>query len=118
MGGGAALAEVAAGGGVVMNANAAAGNAAAGNEHFNDSIEAWEKNAINGRGPGPVISLREVKKNNALRFKLHQKWVGMHLLDKNPEAANANEPGLSDEGSAGSRARSHRDRVGVLRPNL
>ena len=42
---------------------------------FIDSVEQWEQNAIDGKGPGPRINLTDVKKNKAMTFKLQTKYV-------------------------------------------
>ena len=54
---------------------------------FKDRIEEWKQNAIDGTGTGPCLSLSEAKKNTS-RFRLQEKYKGMHFVDKDPEGDN------------------------------
>ena len=51
---------------------------------FEDRIEDWELNAIDGRGPGAVIPLGQVRRNTGLKFRLNEKYKGLFFLDKDP----------------------------------
>ena len=52
---------------------------------FEDTIEEWELNAIDGKGPGPVIPLGQVRLNNAVKFRLQEKYKGLYFIDKDPD---------------------------------
>lgn len=53
---------------------------------FNDTIEPGEQGMINGKEPGqPELSLTNVRKNNAAKSCLFEKYYNMTFLDKNPE---------------------------------
>ena len=55
---------------------------------FEDRIEDWEQNAVDGTGPGPRIPLGAVKRNRAQRFRLHEKYKDMCFVDKDPDGDN------------------------------
>ena len=48
---------------------------------FEDRVELWEVNAIDGRGVGPVIPLGQVRRNTAAKFRLHEKYKGLYFVD-------------------------------------
>ena len=52
---------------------------------FEDRIEDWELNAIDGSGPGPRIPLSQVKRNGAAKFRLQEKYKGLYFIDKDPD---------------------------------
>ena len=54
---------------------------------FDDRLEDWEKNAVDGTGPGPAIPLGVVKKNRAAKFRLQEKYQGLFFTDKDPDGA-------------------------------
>jgi hypothetical protein len=58
-------------------------------------MEPWELPAINGSGIQPKIKLVEVKSNLAAKYKLHEKYKGMHFVDRNP-MGRAEDPPLED----------------------
>ena len=62
---------------------------------FVDRMEPWELPAINGSGIQPKIKLVEVKSNLAAKYKLHEKYKGMHFVDRNP-MGRAEDPPLED----------------------
>merc|ERR1711990_1026566 len=45
-------------------------------------------NAIDGTGTGPCLSLSHAKNNKQLRFRLQDKYKGMHFVDNDPEGGN------------------------------
>ena len=51
---------------------------------FEDRVELWEANAIDGRGVGPVIPLGQVRRNTAAKFRLSEKYKGLYFVDKDP----------------------------------
>ena len=55
---------------------------------FEDKFEAWEQNAIDGTGPGPRILLGVVKRDNASRFRLQEKYKGLFFVDKDADGDN------------------------------
>ena len=55
---------------------------------FEDKFEAWEQNAIDGTGPGPRILLGVVKRDNASRFRLQEKYKGLFFVDKDADDDN------------------------------
>ena len=65
---------------------------------FHDLIEIGEQRKINGREPGEaVVPLTQLKKDNAAKSWLFEKYYKMCFLDKNPEAETAADEPLSDE---------------------
>ena len=53
---------------------------------FMDVIETGEQGKINGREPGrPAVGLTELKKDNAAKSWLFEKYYDMCFVDKNPE---------------------------------
>ena len=50
-----------------------------------DTIEGWELNAIDGKGPGPVIPLGQVRRNNGSKSRLLEKYKGLYFIDKDPD---------------------------------
>ena len=66
---------------------------------FNDYIEPLEQGRINGREPGqPTIPLTQLKKDNAAKSWLFEKYYNMCFVDKNPESCDPDYPPLPDEG--------------------
>ena len=64
---------------------------------FQDRIEVGEQGRINGKEPGqPQVSLTRLRKDNAAKSWLFEKYIHMHFVDKNPEG-NADAPPLDDE---------------------
>ena len=64
---------------------------------FQDRIEPGEKGKINGKEPGePVVTLRDLKRDNAAKSWLYEKYVHMHFVDKNPYGG-PDDPLLEDE---------------------
>ena len=59
---------------------------------FEDRIEAWEQNAIDGKGTGARINLTDVKKDKSAKFKLQEKYKDMHFVDKSPEPTDGDVP--------------------------
>ena len=59
---------------------------------FEDKMEGWELNAIDGKGPGPVIPLGQVRRNNASKFRLQEKYKGLYFVDKDPDGAHMIHP--------------------------
>ena len=51
---------------------------------FEDRIENWEMNAVDGSGPGVSIPLGQVRRDNAAKFRLQEKYKGVYFLDKDP----------------------------------
>ena len=51
---------------------------------FEDTIEPWEQPAIDGTGIDPPINLGAVRDNKKSRFRLQEKYKGLHFLDKDP----------------------------------
>ena len=49
---------------------------------FEDFIEDWERNAIDGTGPGARRPLGQVKRDTAAKFRLHEKYHGLFNVDK------------------------------------
>jgi len=65
---------------------------------FEDSIEPGEQGRINGREPGqPRVGLTVLRKDNAAKSWLFEKYYDMHFVDKNPDADEADAPPLADE---------------------
>ena len=65
---------------------------------FNDYIEPGEQARINGREPDqPAIPLTQLKKDNAAKSWLFEKYYNMCFVDKNPESEGSDAPSLSDE---------------------
>lgn len=56
---------------------------------FEDRVELWELNAIDGKGTGPVIPLGQVRRNAAAKFRLSEKYKGLYFLDKDPNGIRA-----------------------------
>ena len=54
---------------------------------FDDRIEDWELNAIDGTGPGARIRLSDVKKNKQARFRLQEKYKMLYFVDKDPDGS-------------------------------
>ena len=52
---------------------------------FEDRIEDWEMNAVDGTGPGERIPLGRVRRDAAAKFRLQEKYKGIFLLDKDPD---------------------------------
>ena len=52
---------------------------------FEDRIQDWEGNAIDGNGLGPRIPLGQVKRNHAAKFQLQEKYKGLFFIDKDPD---------------------------------
>ena len=65
---------------------------------FVDRIQGGEQEKINGNSPAgkTVMSLTELKKNNAAKSCLFHKYYNMCFVDKNPESKEGAEP-LEDE---------------------
>ena len=64
---------------------------------FHDSIQPGEQGRINGQEPGkPPVNLTELKKDNAARSWLFEKYYQVNFVDKNPEGS-ADDPPLEDE---------------------
>ena len=64
---------------------------------FQDQIEDGEQGKINGKEPGqPEVSLTRLRKDNAAKSWLFEKYIHMHFVDKNPEGL-AGDPPLDDE---------------------
>ena len=61
-----------------------------------DSIEPEEQLRINGKG-NPPVPLTELKKDNAAKSWLFEKYYDMCFVDKNPEEDNASADPLEDE---------------------
>ena len=60
---------------------------------FQDRIEDGEQGKINGREPGqPRITLSALKKSNAAKSWLFEKYFGMHFVDNNPEGNAESDP--------------------------
>ena len=59
--------------------------AAQNNRVFEDTIEDWELNAIDGKGPGPAIPLAQVRRNHASKFRLSEKYKALYFVDKDPD---------------------------------
>ena len=55
---------------------------------FEDTFEAWEQQAIDGTGPGNRIRLGAVKRDQAARFRLQEKYKGLYFVDKDPDGDN------------------------------
>ena len=55
---------------------------------FKDRFEEWEQQAIDGTGSGARIRLSVVKKDNAARFRLQEKYKGLFFVDKDPDGDN------------------------------
>ena len=55
---------------------------------FEDTFENWEQNAVDGNGPGPRISLGDVKRDKPARFRLQEKYKGLFFVDKDPDGDN------------------------------
>merc|ERR1719261_776370 len=53
---------------------------------FEYQVEDWEMNAVDGSGPGDPISLTDVKGNKAAKFRLQEKYKGLHFVHKDPNA--------------------------------
>ena len=51
---------------------------------FEDRIEDWEQKAIDGTGPGARITLGQVRRNAAAKFKLQEKYKNLYFVDKDP----------------------------------
>jgi hypothetical protein len=49
---------------------------------FEDHVEGWERNAVDGQGTGPRIPMGVVKTNKAAKFRLQEKYKGMYFVDK------------------------------------
>ena len=52
---------------------------------FEDKLEEWELNAIDGKGAGPVIPLGQVRRNTGSKFRLQEKYKGLYFIDKDPD---------------------------------
>ena len=64
---------------------------------FQDNIEPGEQGRINGREPGqPIVRLTQLKRDNAAKSWLFDKYYQMHFVDKNPEGDADDDP-LEDE---------------------
>ena len=64
---------------------------------FTDRIEDGEQRRVNGKEPGqPVVGLTQLKKDNAAKSWLFNKYYNMCFVDKNPEE-DADAPPLADE---------------------
>ena len=55
---------------------------------FEDRIEDWEMNAVDGSGPGAQIPLGQVRRDAAAKFRLQDKYKGVFFLDKDPDGDN------------------------------
>lgn len=79
---------------VVEEAEMLLGGDQSNSDVFQDEIEPGEQGKINGKEPGePTIPLTTLKKDNAAKSWLYEKYCKMCFLDKNPEG----EDPLSDE---------------------
>ena len=56
---------------------------------FEDRIEDWEMNAVDGSGPGEQIPLGQVRRNPGAKFRLQEKYKGLFFVDKDPDGDNA-----------------------------
>ena len=64
---------------------------------FQDNIEPGEQGRINGREPGqPIVGLTQLKRDNAAKSWLFDKYYLMQFVNKNPEGDASDEP-LLDE---------------------
>ena len=64
---------------------------------FQDRIEDGEQGKINGKEPGQsVVPLTRLRKDNAAKSWLFEKYIHMHFVDKNPEGLAGDDP-LEDE---------------------
>ena len=64
---------------------------------FCDHIESGEQRRINGQEPGqPPITLTNLKKDNAAKSWLFEKYYGIKFVDKNPEG-DAEDDDLQDD---------------------
>lgn len=56
---------------------------------FEDHIESWEANAIDGTGPGERMRLSDVRKNKSSKFRLQEKYKGLYFVDKDPDGTTS-----------------------------
>ena len=64
---------------------------------FQDRIEVGEQGRINDKeSGGPQVSLTRLRRDNAAKSCLFEKYIHMHFVDKNPEGM-ADDPPLDDE---------------------
>ena len=64
---------------------------------FQDRIEEGEQGKINGKEPGePEVALGDLKKDNAAKSWLYEKYIHMNFVDRNPNGA-PDDPPLEDE---------------------
>ena len=64
---------------------------------FQDRIEEGEQGKINGKEPGqPEVPLTRLRRDNAAKSWLFEKYIHMHFVDKNPEGLAGDDP-LEDE---------------------
>ena len=69
----------------------------AGDGIFQDNIEPGEQGRIDGKEPGqPIVRLTQLKRDNAAKSWLFDKYYQMEFVDKNPEGDADDEP-LDDE---------------------
>ena len=60
---------------------------------FQNHFEPGEQGRVNGKEPGqPPVSLTSLKRDNAAKSWLFEKYYGMHFVDKNPEEDAGAEP--------------------------
>ena len=84
---------------------------------FEDEIENWEQNAIDGNGPGERIPLSQVRRNHAAKFRLNEKYKALYFVDKDPDGEHGyyNDP---TDGDAAPRAIwEHRKIMGLIWEN-
>ena len=64
---------------------------------FQDHIEPGEQGRINGKEPDqPAVTLTTLRRDNAAKSWLYEKYINMNFLDKNPEQG-PDAPALEDE---------------------
>ena len=64
---------------------------------FQDHIESDEQGRINGKEPGhPAVTLTTLRRDNAAKSWLYEKYIHMNFVDKNPEQG-PDAPALEDE---------------------
>ena len=64
---------------------------------FQDHIEPGEQGRINGKEPGePAVLLTTLRRDNAAKSWLYEKYIHMHFVDKNPDGGT-DAPAMEDE---------------------
>lgn len=84
---------------------------------FEDQVEAWEQNAIDGTGDGARIPLSRVRRDHAAKFRLNEKYKALHFVDKDPDGETGYYNGPENDNAAPRDEWEHRKIIGMIWEN-